>query len=546
MHVHLRHRVLDRAHDRLVVLAGERGMDPALEADLGGAALPRLDDAAGDLLVRDEIRRPAEVRRELPLREGAEAAAEIADVGVLDVARDDVAHLVAVHVAAEPVGGGEDALALVAARLEQPRDRVLVQLVACVDRQRVARDERHFDRIARRPRVLSRETQRVGETQRGRQHLRVDPGGVEPLGIDGEPRREVEAAAAGRLPQALDRRPRRLRVDVVDRDRRDAAPVVDARVEENGEVLGQVRRRLEVDLRRQDQARGGERPEMVLDRRLRRVRHLRVRLRAEVLDDHLLDVAVPRVRGGDRLQCVEPLLACLADPDQDPRRERDALGAGGVQRGEPCGRELVRRAEVRAAATRQPLRRRLEHRPHGDGQRAECADVLARQHAGVQVRQQARLLEHSLGRAGQVLERGGAAERGQLLARRPVPQLRLVAEREQRFAAAGGGACPGDVQHLVEGQVRALAALRRRREGAVVADVAAELRQRDEDLRRIRDEPTAARVADGARLGAQLVERRRQKLAHVHRGSLRAAVTAAGRVRSGRAPVSDTAYESVT
>ncbi len=219
MHVHVRHGVLDRAHDGLVVLAGERRMDAALQADLRRAALPRLDDAADDLVVRDEIRRAAEVRGELPLRERAEAAAEVADVRVLDVARDDVAHLVAADLAAEPVGGGEDALALLAARLEQADDRVLVQLVARVDRQRIAWDERHLDRIARRPRVLAGEAERVGGAERERQHLRVDPGRVEPLGIDGEPRREVEAAAARGLAQALDRRPRRLRVDVVDRHR---------------------------------------------------------------------------------------------------------------------------------------------------------------------------------------------------------------------------------------------------------------------------------------------------------------------------------------
>ena len=521
VHVHVRHRALDRPHDRLVVLAGEGGMDAALETHLGRAALPRLDDAADDLVVRDEVRRPAEVGGELPLREGAEAAAEIADVRVLDVARDDVAHRVAAHLAAEPVGGGEDALPLLAARLEQARDRVLVELGTAVDGQRVARDERHLDRLAGSPRVLAREPERVGRAQRERQHLRVDPLGVEPFRVDGQARREVEAAAARRLAQPLDRGPRRLRVDVVDRHGRDAAPVVDARVEEDGEVLGEVRRRLEVDLRREQDPRGGERPEVVLEGRLRRGGHARAGLRAEVLDDHLLDVSVPEVRVGDRAQRVEPLLPRLADPDQDPRRERDALGAGGVERGEPRGRKLVRRAEVRAAATGEALRRRLEHRPHRHGERPQRAHVLPGQDARVQVRQQARLLEHGRGGAGEVLERRRAPELRQLLAGGAVPQLRLVAEREQRLAAAGGGSGAGDLQHLVEGQVRALAPLRRRRERAVVADVAAELRQRDEDLRRVRDEAAAAAVADGPRLGAQLVERGRQELARFHGVSLR-------------------------
>ena len=77
--------------DAAIVVAGERRMDAALQADLGGAALPRLDGAPRDLLVRDEVRRAAQVRGELALREGAEAAAEVADVRVVDVAGDDVA-----------------------------------------------------------------------------------------------------------------------------------------------------------------------------------------------------------------------------------------------------------------------------------------------------------------------------------------------------------------------------------------------------------------------------------------------------------------------
>ena len=105
-------------------------MDPALEAELDRAALPCLLGAAGDLVERDEVRRPAQVRREPALRERAEPAAEVADVRVLDIARDDVAHLVAADLAPQPVGGGEDTLSLVAARAEEAEDLVLAELVA--------------------------------------------------------------------------------------------------------------------------------------------------------------------------------------------------------------------------------------------------------------------------------------------------------------------------------------------------------------------------------------------------------------------------------
>ena len=78
---------------------------------------------------------------------------------------------------------------------------------------------------------------------------RVDPaieiGDV--LGVERQARREREPARRGRLAQPLDLGPGRLGVDVIDGDRRDAAPVVDPRIEEQREVVvGEVRRRLHV------------------------------------------------------------------------------------------------------------------------------------------------------------------------------------------------------------------------------------------------------------------------------------------------------------
>src|SRR5438552_11403372 len=129
-----RHRVPDRAHDREVVVARERRMDPALEADRRPPARPRLLATPDDLLVRDEIGRAAQIRGQLALRERAEAAAEVADVRVLDVARDDVGDLVAADLAAQPIRRGEHPLALLAARAEQTRDLLLPELVVRPER----------------------------------------------------------------------------------------------------------------------------------------------------------------------------------------------------------------------------------------------------------------------------------------------------------------------------------------------------------------------------------------------------------------------------
>ena len=136
-----------------VVVAVERRMDPALQADLRRAALPRLLRAADDLLVRDEVRRAAQVRGELALRERAEAAAEVADVRVLDVPRDDVGDGVAVHLAPQPRRRRRArAAAPRRARGRGARSRPRRARAPRGERQRVAADdERHRARLARRP-----------------------------------------------------------------------------------------------------------------------------------------------------------------------------------------------------------------------------------------------------------------------------------------------------------------------------------------------------------------------------------------------------------
>src|SRR5206468_10313175 len=127
VHVQAGNGCLDRPNDGQVVVAGERRMDSALEADLGCSALPGFPAAPHDLVVRYEVRRTAEVRGELPLRECAEAAAEVADVRVLDVARDDVADLVTAHFTPEAVCSGKHPVAFVAARAKETRDLFLPQ-----------------------------------------------------------------------------------------------------------------------------------------------------------------------------------------------------------------------------------------------------------------------------------------------------------------------------------------------------------------------------------------------------------------------------------
>ena len=386
-----------------------------------------------------------------------------------------------------------------------------------LERRRVATDdERHADRLAGRPRVVAREPGRVGRATDVRRDGRIDPaleiGDV--LGIERQPRRELEPARARRLGEPLELGPGRLRVHVVDRHGRDAAPVVDAGVEQARKVVeGEVRRRLHVPAGAEQDARDGDRPEVVVEGRLLVCSHPRAGLRAEVLDDDLLDVPVlvaERLQGEER---VDPLLARLADPDEDPARERDRELAGEADRLEAPRGDLVGRGPVRPALLSEPLRGRLEHDPHRGGDGPQRFQLRARHDPGIEVRQQPRLLEHEPRAALEVLERRLAAERPELLARDLVAQLRLVAEREERFVAAGRRSGARDREHLLLGHERALAAPRRPRERAVAAHVTTERRERDEDLRRVRDERPRPQTT---RLREQLLERCGEKVGGAH------------------------------
>src|SRR5262249_18302443 len=137
------------------------------------------------------------------------------------------------------------------------------------------------------------------------------------------------------------------------------------------------------------------------------------------------------------------------------------------------------------------------------------------------MRKEPRLVQHEARGTREILERGTAAQLLELVAGGAVAKLGLVAQREERFVTARRGTGGGGLEHSLAAHVRPLTGARRLREGAVMADVPAELRQRDEDLRRVGDEPAVARVAKAPRLGAELAERAIEQLGGPHPATLR-------------------------
>src|SRR5262245_44884715 len=136
------------------------------------------------------------------------------------------------------------------------------------------------------------------------------------LGVDGQTFAEGIAEALGRTPKLGDQRPRRFRIDVVDGQRRDTTPVVEAGGEQSRIDAGrEIRRRLDVHVGPEDQPGHGERAQHVVERRLGLSVHRDPRLGPEVLDDDLLHVAVALVEIANRAQRGDPLARRLADVD---------------------------------------------------------------------------------------------------------------------------------------------------------------------------------------------------------------------------------------
>ncbi len=110
---------LDRLDHVGVEVAGEVGVYTALETHLGRPALPRLAGSLHDLLDTHQIGLAPQVERAGALGEGAEPAAEVAEVCVIDVPVDHIGHPVAVGLLPQQVGNPGDCVHLVATGAEQ-------------------------------------------------------------------------------------------------------------------------------------------------------------------------------------------------------------------------------------------------------------------------------------------------------------------------------------------------------------------------------------------------------------------------------------------
>ncbi len=500
-------------------------VDAALDAHLGGAARPRFAGASGDLVQGEIVGPAAQVLAQPALGEGAEAALIDAEVGIGDVAVDDVAHRLAIDFAPQRVGRPADAPEIGVARREQGDDFRFVRLApgAGFLQRAIQQPARRAGtvagqklrlrlrrrRAARRPGIGARMAGRIHQRQRAPPGLRRQPVfcGLEIARINGQAL-DQHLAGAGAVPrQRLDLRPGRLGIDVIRRDRRDAAPVVDAGLDQARARAGaQVGRGLDARRCAEQDARHGDGPQMLLEGGLGRHRHVRARLGAEILHDDLLQVAVALVQRAQGEQRLDALLPRLADADEDAAGEGNRRLARRRDGRQAHGRMLVGTAGVGAAAPAQAFGCALQHQPHGSGNRAQRLQLFVRHDAGVEVRQQSAALQHHFRHRREIVQGAVMAQPGQFLPRLPIARLGPVAEGEQCLLAAGAPARLGDGQHLLGFEEGLFTRLRLPGERAVAATVAAQAREGDEDLARPGDAVAESLVANVRRDGHECTD----------------------------------------
>ena len=246
--------------------------------------------------------------------------------------------------------------------------------------------------------------------------------------------------------------PRRLGVDVVGRDRRHTAPIVDARADQRLiNPRRQIGRRLHVHIVRQDQTSRRDAPEFVVQIGLFGIRPLGVGLGTKILHDHFLDVTVVFVQVADGVQRVQPFRSRFANADQDAGREGHREFAGQTQSFQAGRRMFVGRTVVHATMFAQTFAGRFQHHPLADGYLPQRRNLIGGHHTGIDVRQQRGFLQHQSTHRAQIGNRRGITQSVQCFARRAIAQFRLVAQREQGFRAACRLTGPRDRQHFVRG-----------------------------------------------------------------------------------------------
>jgi hypothetical protein len=201
------------------------------------------------------------------------------------------------------------------------------------------------------------------------------------------------------------------------------------------------------------------------------------------------------------------ILAVLADADEDARGERDLQFAGPLESVEATLGHLVGCTAVAGEIVTQGF----DHHSLRRGDGPQKREFVLVERTGVGVGEKTGFVEYQLRHRVHVVNRAVVAVVAQPLACHLVAQFGTFAEGEESLVAALLGALSGDVQDLLGREIRVLQSSGWLGESAVTAGVAAQHRERDEDLRRIGDTRPEKRGAAIASLGQQFGQGQRRE-----------------------------------
>src|SRR5579859_5278946 len=100
MDVYVGQGLLDSSADAQIRLTCIFGMDTSLHTDLGPSAFPCLLRTSDNFIQCKIVGGPTQIFAQLPLGKGTELAAEVADVGVVDVPVDGIRNNISIDLLA--------------------------------------------------------------------------------------------------------------------------------------------------------------------------------------------------------------------------------------------------------------------------------------------------------------------------------------------------------------------------------------------------------------------------------------------------------------
>ena len=375
--------------------------------------------------MREIVRLTSQVLTHLAFGKGAELALEVTHIGVINIPVNAVGHFIAGKFLTEPICGLTDCNEIITSSLEQAYNIRFTESFTLFSPGKDRGQIRHgrgtgntchsgqvgfrwrFNSPCR-PFLRSCETRTVDGIQHMRLNQRIGPF-TRFLGVGGIKRQTFNqqfTSVRRFIGQVGQVRPGGLRIDKIRSHRGHSTPIIDPCI---NNLLEHTRRevgwRLNIHRRTENDSCHGNGPEQFIQVGFRRINHQGVRFSPEILNNDLLDMAIGLIGVTQRQERLQSLVAGFTDTYQDARGKRYGCFTRQPQSFKPTGRHFVRRSVMGHALFCQPVRRALEHNAHRQRDLAELCELVGRQQARIQVREEPCFIKDELRHIFQIGQR---------------------------------------------------------------------------------------------------------------------------------------------